>query len=872
MRTVTKNIIDKALQVNLIDIIREKGIHLKNSGKEYSGLCPFHKETNPSFFVNPTKQLYHCFGCGASGNAINFLVKHDNLKFIDVIDILLKRQGTSYLKETASQKNQATSKTPFPKLLNRVMDFYHRTFTNSPDAIQYLSEERKIKNSAIFNTFKIGYADGSILKAAGTQSKSNLKTLGILTKRGYEFFNGCIVFPILDEHKKCVGMYGRRIKAAKGKSNHLYLPGPIKGVFNSLAAKRNKEIILAESIIDALSGIANGYTNIIPIYGTNGLTEHHINLFKEYQTKRIIFAFDPDKAGNEAIPKVINRLKNLTLTFSKITLPDKLDLNEYFKLGKNGEFKKLIDTAEKLNADKKDSTRCLKVNGNEITFTSGKLAYTVRGLNLYGFSRMKVNIRARLKERFHIDTIDLYANKSRTTFINQSSKRLELDVNKIENDVFLLIQHLERLRDEHIKAEENKEKIKIPVMTDSLKHEALKFLTNPNLINEIIKDITNLGHVGEEINKAIGYLVSVSRKLAEPLSCIIISRSGAGKSELMEKVEQLTPPEDLVQFSSLTPQALYYMDKDELVHKLLLIEERAGSDQADYSIRELQTKKVLRKGVPIKDPNTGKIKTIRLEVNGPISYMESTTNSNINPENTNRCFILHIDESVKQTKRIHELQRKSKTLEGMEFKIMTPRIIAKHQNAQRLLKAVKVINPFSGLITFPDDRLRTRRDFMRFLNLIEAVTYLHQFQRDTKIMTDKVTGEVIKYVESSIDDYKIAYDIIKKILAATLDEMPKNSRDLLAIIQEYVKMKQKKTKLTVERITFTRREIREYSKWSNDQIKNHIKKLEDMEYLIVTKGARGQQYVYALVDGVTQTNDFIKKIPAPSQLNKKIKA
>ena len=927
MKHLSKEIINKALEYDLVKLIESKGITLTKHGAEFKTNCPFpdHEDKNPSFFVNPKKQLYKCFGCNRSGNAINFLVDYCGLQFYEAVKYLLELSGQSYLlaeeKELGQSskqlkinngeltiKNQITktenleienseSKTDNSQfsihnsqLLNRVIEFYQRTFKNSPDAQKYLIEERKIKGSEIFETFKIGYVDGSLLKTLGKKSniKDELKTLGILTENNTEFFYKRIVIPIYDNENNIVNIYGRNFSNDSNSVRHLYLRGSQRGVFNASAVKRSPEIILCESILDALSAISNGFTETIPLYGVNGLTNDHLELFKENLVEKILFCFDNDKAGNEAIPKNIEKLKHLPLNFSKIVLPDYSDLNEYFQIYSANDFQKLVETAETLkniehvetqqntvsesnseNQNNKNYT--IEVNGDEIIFSSDNIEYTVRGLNVYAFTRMKVNIRAKKNTAFHIDTIDLFASKSRAAFVNQCAKRFEVPTQIIDVDMFYLIKELEKIRKEKIKSDENKNKIHIPEMTNEGQKEALNFLTNKNLIQELLNDFLMLGYVGEETNKIIGYVVSVSRKLNDPLACIVLSRSGGGKSTLIENVEILTPPEDLVQFSNLTPQALYYMDKDELAHKLLLIEERSSAEAADSSIRELQSKKILRKGVPIKDPNTGSIKTIRLEVNGPVSYMESTTNHNINPENTNRCFILHIDESSEQTRRIQESQRKSKTIEGIKQKLKISQIKIKHHNAQRLLKPLSVFNPFSNEIKFPSDILRTRRDNFRFLNLIEAITFLHQFQRQHKEMIEETTGEIVEYIESTIDDYRIAYNISKDILETTLDEVPKNSRDLLNLIYDYIKEKSKQNKIAETDVSFTRREIREFTKWSDDQIKNHIRKLEEMEYLYIEKGTKGQQYLYKAADAENCGNDLVKQIPTPEEIERILK-
>ena len=151
---------------------------------------------------------------------------------------------------------------------------------------------------------------------------------------------------------------------------------------------------------------------------------------------------------------------------------------------------------------------------------------------------------------------------------------------------------------------EAKQEKKAYQMTKQEEEAALTLLQDPNLLENILTDMETIGHVGEETNKLLAYLIAVSRKLPRPLSGIIISGSGAGKSGLVEMVQELTPPEDVEFFSRITPQALYYMERDALKRKLLIIEERTGGEGADYSIRTLQSRQKLTQAVPIKDPNS----------------------------------------------------------------------------------------------------------------------------------------------------------------------------------------------------------------------------------------------------------------------------
>jgi hypothetical protein len=274
--------------------------------------------------------------------------------------------------------------------------------------------------------------------------------------------------------------------------------------------------------------------------------------------------------------------------------------------------------------------------------------YRVRGVSLHNFERLRVNIRASKGEVFHIDSLDLYQSRARRGFAAHLAKLFQVELPMVDADLLYMIGVIEAYQVQLLNEEKQPQKPVVPVMTAAEQEAAMKFLKRPDLTDQIIEDLETLGHVGEENRKLLGYLIAVSRKLERPLSGIVISQSGAGKSGLVEKIQELTPPEDVEFFSRFTPQALYYMEPDTLKRKLLIIEERSGGEGADYSIRTLQSRQKLTQAVPIKDPNSGKIKTMTFEVEGPIAYLETTTNPNINHENATRCFEIFLDESIEQ--------------------------------------------------------------------------------------------------------------------------------------------------------------------------------------------------------------------------------
>ena len=233
-------------------------------------------------------------------------------------------------------------------------------------------------------------------------------------------------------------------------------------------------------------------------------------------------------------------------------------------------------------------------------------------------------------------------------------------------------------------------------MTDDEKKEAISFLTAPDLLSRILEAFELIGFTGEEVNKLVGYLAAVSRKLEDPISVCIQSRSAAGKSALQDAILGFVPPEDVVRYTRLTGQALFYKEGDSLKHKIVAIEEAVGAEAAIYAIRTMQSANQVSVASAGRDPNSGKMQTEENKVQGPTPFFMTTTAPEIESETASRFAFLTMDESAEATARIQAAQRSLKTLEGMRAKTRKERIIRLHQNAQRLLETgLKVVIPFA---------------------------------------------------------------------------------------------------------------------------------------------------------------------------------
>ena len=329
----------------------------------------------------------------------------------------------------------------------------------------------------------------------------------------------------------------------------------------------------------------------------------------------------------------------------------------------------------------------------------GSRRYEVRAVEHPNPARLRATVKAVSSDaanagRFHIDTVDFYLSRSRRTFISEAARLFRDTVDVVEGDVNRLITQLET----YAKEREGKGPNQVQLITEADKSEALKLGRHPDLVGEILRDLERFGLVGEATNKTIGYLAMTSRKMDDPLSLLILSGSGAGKSLLQDTLLRLCPEEDLVKLTSLTGEALFYMGQDALKHKVLALEEHAGAQEADYAIRNLISAKTLVKEATIKDPMTGRLTTMRNVVDGPCAVFKTTTQPEMDAETKSRFIITSIDESLEQTRAILEAQRHNHTLEGIRRKKQREQVVQRHHAFQRLLKPVTVVNPLRAVV------------------------------------------------------------------------------------------------------------------------------------------------------------------------------
>jgi DNA primase len=459
---------------------------------------------------------------------------------------------------------------------------------------------------------------------------------------------------------------------------------------------------------------------------------------------------------------------------------------------------------------------------------------------------LKVNVMVSAEDgRFHVDTLDLYAARARAVFVQQAASELGIADGVLKTDLGRVLLKLETLQDEAIREALAPKEPTAPSMTEADLAASLALLKSPDLMTRIVDDFDACGVVGERTNKLVGYLAAVSRLLDRPLAIVIQSSSAAGKSSLMDAVLAFVPEEARTKYSAMTGQSLFYMGQTSLKHRILAIAEEEGASRASYAMKLLQSEGELTIASTGTDPATGNLITQEYRVEGPTMLMMTTTAIDLDEELLNRCLVLTVDEDREQTRRIHALQREKRTLAGLTKREGKTAILTMHQNAQRLLRPLAVVNPYADSLTFLDDRTRTRRDHEKYLTLIDTIALLHQHQREVK--TAHVAGRAVEYIEATLADIAAANVIAHEVLGRSLDELPPQTRRVLGAIVGLVETLAKERATPRAEVRFTRAQVRAITGQSDTRCRMHLDRLAAMEYLLVHRGQRGQSYEYELL-------------------------
>ena len=342
-------------EVSVQRLVEGCGVVLHKQGIDLVGACPFHDDSSPSLVVTPSKNLWHCLGaCGRGGGPIDWVMTAQGVSFRHAVELLRESSpslsviattaGTRWSNQSGPVAKSSTAKLPSlvevdaadQELLNTVVGYYAETLASHDEARGFLAR-RKIDHPEAIERFRLGVADRTLgyripgnQTADGKRIRSRLQALGLLRLTGHEHFRGSLVVPVVDEAGDVGEVYGRKIRddLRAGTPTHLYLPGPHRGVFNVAAFAETDELIVCESLIDALTLWCAGFRHVTATYGTDGWTPDHQQAVQNHGIGRVLIAFDADEAGDRGAKTLAAELTETGVETFRVGLPRGTDVNQ----------------------------------------------------------------------------------------------------------------------------------------------------------------------------------------------------------------------------------------------------------------------------------------------------------------------------------------------------------------------------------------------------------------------------------------------------------------------------------------------------------------------------------------------------------------
>ena len=484
-------------------------------------------------------------------------------------------------------------------------------------------------------------------------------------------------------------------------------------------------------------------------------------------------------------------------------------------------------------------------NPDSLTCTLSDRHWRVRGMEgQLSCDRLRVNLLVECRELVHVDTLDLYVHRQRKLFIKEAAAELYCDEAVIKQDLGQLLLALEALQEQLIRQSAGHREPEVPPMTDRQRSEAMELLEDPQLLRRIFEDYEACGLVGERVNKLVCYLACTSRLLPRPLAVLVQSSSAAGKTTLLEGTLGFMPEEAVERASALTGQALYYMPRGGLKHKILSVAEEQGATQASYALKLLQSEGALRIASVGRDSQTGRQRTEHYEVEGPVAMLLTTTGEVPDTELANRCITLSVCEEPKQTATIQSRQRSAYLPDANHATDHAKRqaVQLRHQHAQRLLEPLPVVIPFAEQLTFRTDQVRFRRDHAKYLSLIASIALLHQYQRQ------RTTRHGESCVVATLDDARLANRLAASAFGLRTDELLPQAQQLLEELARFVSEQAELQDMPRrEAVRFTQRQLREKLCWSDRSLRRQLARLVELEYVLCYRTRRGNGREYQLL-------------------------
>jgi len=873
-------------QLTLAQVLQHYGL---KPDKNLRLNCPFHEDKTPSLQVYYKTHTCYCFSSnckthGKSLDVIDFILHKENCSkheaLIKAAAIINYFEGkVNHQQKPIEVKTEAMPMTvPKEQFLQNMFIYFKNAVHNSKPAQEYIKHRNldPIKLEIGYNTAQFHHGqrrDEALI--------NNCVAVGLLAPWGVNsrkpeeqayksFGKECICFPLRNQSNQITGLYFRST-TNNDNQKHYYLKDST-GLYPAYPNQETQKLIIAESVIDAASllqieAITKQYS-VLAAYGTNRLNdEMKAAITALQQLQEIVFAFDNDEAGNKAAAKYSEELKAglPAVIMSKIILPCK-DVNETLQAhsdtdifidllnGRTDIFlsiekentetinepgaKLLIDTTieKKKTEELKQQHPTHELNTDnpyKLRYTSDTAHYYIQGGLPKTTDNLKVMlvIESKTTELKARNKIDLYEDKQVERLCKEVAEKLQLRKDLLEADIYKLTDLLEK----HIEKElhQNKEEEKIlQVITIKERTELESFAKKPKLIKRLNELLGQTGIVGEERNRIFLLIIAISHKMQETLHALIQGSSGSGKTRLLKQVSDCMPKENVTKLTRLSDKVLYNFPENYFINRLLCLEDIDGlSEEAEFAFRELQSNGELNSATSIKLEN-GQITSGQKTVKGPIASLACTTHGEIYEDNMSRVFLIAVDESTEQTKRIIEYQNKKAAglidyKKEIEIKTFIQKFIS-------IIQPREVINPFAEKIQLPEEAHKIRRLNDLFQSFVKMITILNQYQRK---------ADERKRLITEIEDIETAVAVMFESIVLKVDELDGSLRQFYEQLKAYLQKQYNGSHKTAE---FTLREIRHALKGSKTQVFRYANDLTNLEYIKQCGGYQNKGFTYKI--------------------------
>jgi len=681
-----------------------------------------------------------------------------------------------------------------------------------------------------------------------------------------------LIFPLRDEHDRIVNFHALRISLNTPKWEVLN----DKGLYPGYPKENTRRLFITSDILDAASLIQSGIIDnrdaVIALHRDNLLSLLHQQAIKRLEPGCEIVLMLTDKEVSETLQTTIKE-KFVAHSTSVAVVPEGEHLNSMLVNYGSQAIQQIVNERNSQNKTKSsipqlrtdstlDKPHLEMVHEHKLLFKTTNNHFYVLGSISQDLSCMKVTLLVEelsygRKER---TKLDLYERETVRYFVEHLADLFNQYAETLDTEFLKLTEALEHYRDQQYEQTKvhTRNQRRAALTSPEQKQTCLEFLKQSNLISRIDELIGAAGLVGEERTRKLLFIIASTYKMSDPLHALVQGSSGSGKSHLINVIGQCLPPEDVMSMTRVTSKSFYHYNKDELVEKLLLIQDYDGLDEeAQYAFRQLQSSGNISSSTTCKDRN-GNITSLVKVVRSHFASLLATTKAEVYYDNMSRSLIIGVDESDAQTQRIITYQ--NKRLAGLIDVRQEQKSREFLQHCLRCIKPMEVVNHYADKIALPLEAKTLRHLNSYYHAFVKQIAILHQHQRKT----DK-QGRLIAQPE----DLKIACDILFDAIMLKVDDLDSSLRQFFDRMKVFVQQLAKENNKAQTEIAFTQRDIRLGLSASKSMCFRFMEDLQQLEYLQKTGGYsnRGFKYRITCWDDIGTVREKIKS-DLHSQLNK----